>query len=204
MYEGLRAMTIQSHCVSFREIPQTTKIFSSFLEDFSKVARYYSYPPTLDGLKQSAASVALYPESRRTVAEVLRAQNKSFRSSDAAFKNLDRLANGAVAVVTGQQVGLFGGPAYSIYKAITAARFAAELTRQGIDAVPVFWLATEDHDLEEIDHASWVTSKGSAQKFRPSSPRLRIRSMGPIRTPWRTRFASHTQRRIPSAPPSAS
>ncbi|MGD0306903.1 MAG: bacillithiol biosynthesis cysteine-adding enzyme BshC [Candidatus Acidiferrales bacterium] len=153
-------MTVQSHCVSFREIPQTTKIFSSFLEDFSKVARYYSYPPTLEGLKQSAASVSLDPESRRVVAEVLRAQNKSFGSSDAAFTNLDRLANGAVAVVTGQQVGLFGGPAYSIYKAITAARFAAELTRQGIDAVPVFWLATEDHDLEEIDHAAWVTSKG--------------------------------------------
>jgi bacillithiol biosynthesis cysteine-adding enzyme BshC len=153
-------MTVQSHCVSFREIPQTTKIFSSFLEDFSKVARYYSYPPTLEGLKQSAASVSLDPESRRIVAEVLRAQNKSFGSSDVAFTNLDRLASGAVAVVTGQQVGLFGGPAYSIYKAITAARFAAELTRQGMDAVPVFWLATEDHDLEEIDHAAWVTSRG--------------------------------------------
>lgn len=153
-------MTLESHCISFREIPQTTKIFSSFLEDFSKVSRYYAYPPTLDGLKQSASSVTLDPESRRTVVEVLRAQNQSFGSSPNAFKNLDRLANGAVAVVTGQQVGLFGGPAYSIYKAITAARYATELTKLGADAVPVFWLATEDHDLEEIDHASWVTSKG--------------------------------------------
>ncbi len=153
-------MTLESHCISFREIPQTTKIFSSFLEDFSKVSRYYAYPPTLDGLKQSASAVTLDPESRRTVVEVLRAQNQSFGSSPNAFKNLDRLANGAVAVVTGQQVGLFGGPAYSIYKAITAARYAAELTKLGADAVPVFWLATEDHDLEEIDHASWVTSKG--------------------------------------------
>jgi len=153
-------MTLESHCISFREIPQTTKIFSSFLEDFSKVSRYYAYPPTLDGLKQSASAVTLDPESRRAVVEVLRAQNQSFGSSPSTFKSLDRLANGAVAVVTGQQVGLFGGPAYSIYKAITAARYAAALTALGTDAVPVFWLATEDHDLEEIDHAAWVTSRG--------------------------------------------
>jgi bacillithiol biosynthesis cysteine-adding enzyme BshC len=154
------AAPIESHCISFREIPQTTKLFLTFLEDFSKVSRYYSYAPTIDGLKKSAASIQLDPETRRTVVEVLREQNSAFGSSPAAFKNLERLANGAVAVVTGQQVGLFGGPAYSIYKAITAARYAAELTVQGVDCVPIFWLATEDHDLAEIDHTSWVTSRG--------------------------------------------
>src|SRR5580698_7419441 len=155
-----KAAPLESHCISFREIPQTTKLFLTFLEDFSKVSRYYSYAPTLDGLKKSAASIQLDPETRRTVVEVLREQNTAFGSSPAAFKNLDRLANGAVAVVTGQQVGLFGGPAYSIYKAITAARYAAELTAQRVDCVPIFWLATEDHDLAEIDHTAWVTSKG--------------------------------------------
>jgi len=60
-----------------------------------------------------------------------------------------------VAVVTGQQVGLFSGPAYTIFKALTAVRMAQELTGRGIPAVPVFWLATEDHDLAEVDHA-WV------------------------------------------------
>jgi bacillithiol synthase len=161
---------IESHCISFREIPQTTKIFSSFLEDFSKVSRYYAFPATLDGLKGSAAATELDRESRRTVVEVLRAQNQAFGAGAGTFANLDRLANGAVAVVTGQQVGLFGGPAYSIYKAITAARYAAELTKQGVDAVPVFWLATEDHDLEEIDHTAWVTSKGLHEfKLAPES-----------------------------------
>lgn len=151
---------LESHCISFRQIPQTTKIFSSFLEDFAKVSRYYAYPPNFGGLKKSAAAVALDPESRRAVVEVLRAQNQAFGSAPAVSANLDRLANGALAVVTGQQVGLFGGPAYSFYKAITGARYAAELTKQGTDSVPVFWLATEDHDLDEIDHTSWVTSKG--------------------------------------------
>jgi bacillithiol biosynthesis cysteine-adding enzyme BshC len=60
-----------------------------------------------------------------------------------------------VAVVTGQQVGLFSGPAYTLYKAFTAIKLARQLTGEGIPAVPVFWLATEDHDLAEVDHA-WV------------------------------------------------
>jgi bacillithiol synthase len=58
-------------------------------------------------------------------------------------------------VVTGQQVGLFSGPAYTIYKALTAARHAYDLTERGRPAVPVFWLATEDHDFAEVNH-SWI------------------------------------------------
>src|SRR5580693_1539610 len=69
---------------------------------------------------------------------------------------LDILAKpGTVAIVTGQQVGLFSGPAYSIYKALTAIRIARELAGKGIEAVPVFWVATEDHDFAEVDH-TWV------------------------------------------------
>lgn len=150
----------EQKCVSFRDIPHTTPLFETFLEHFERVAKYYAYPPTLTGLKSSAGNVQLDAETRRVVVEVLREQNRTFGSSDAATKNLDRLANGAVAVVTGQQVGLFGGPAYSIYKAISAVAYARELSKQGIDAVPVFWLATEDHDLAEINHAAWVNSKG--------------------------------------------
>ncbi len=73
------------------------------------------------------------------------------RNGDSA--SLDRLAQpGTVAVVTGQQVGLFSGPAYTVYKALTAVRLAAQLTEQGIPAVPIFWLATEDHDFAEVNH----------------------------------------------------
>jgi bacillithiol biosynthesis cysteine-adding enzyme BshC len=88
-----------------------------------------------------------YPDDRRAaLVEALRAQN-------AGNPSLELLAKpGTVAVVTGQQVGLFSGPAYSIYKALTAVRLAKQLTKQGITAVPVFWLATEDHDFAEINH----------------------------------------------------
>ena len=60
-----------------------------------------------------------------------------------------------MAVVTGQQVGLFSGPCYTIYKVLHAVKLAAWLSENGMPAVPVFWLATEDHDFAEVNHA-WV------------------------------------------------
>ena len=69
---------------------------------------------------------------------------------------LEKLARpGTVAVVTGQQVGLFSGPAYTVYKLLHAVRLAEWLSANEIPAVPLFWLATEDHDFAEVNHV-WV------------------------------------------------
>jgi bacillithiol biosynthesis cysteine-adding enzyme BshC len=93
---------------------------------------------------------------RAQVVEILREQNKRFGADTSVMRNLDRLAAGALAVVSGQQVGLFSGPAYSFYKALTAVRAALHLTDTGTETVPIFWLATEDHDLAEVDHTFWL------------------------------------------------
>jgi bacillithiol biosynthesis cysteine-adding enzyme BshC len=70
------------------------------------------------------------------------------------LENIGRLKNGAFAAVTGQQVGLFGGPVFSFYKALSAVKLAEEATKAGVDCVPIFWLATQDHDLEEVNQVS--------------------------------------------------
>jgi uncharacterized protein YllA (UPF0747 family) len=98
------------------------------------------------------------------VAEIFRRQNESLGASAATLAHLERFERGAIAVVSGQQVGLFGGPAYSIYKALTAVQIAAELTSEGIDAVPIFWMATEDHDLDEVRFTNWFTD-GLLRRF---------------------------------------
>ena len=95
-------------------------------------------------------------------------------------RNLDRLRDGAVAVVTGQQVGLFGGPAYSIYKALTAVHVARELTERGVNAVPVFWLATEDHDLAEVDHC-FFPKRGGFERLDLATSGPADRRVGDIR-----------------------
>jgi len=145
-------------CVSlpFRRVPHQPKLFLQFLDDFSSVARFYAHAPTFEAVRQTAQSLNFPAERRGEVAGVLRDINHSLGAGEATQRNLDRLEGGAVAVVSGQQVGLLGGPAYAFYKALSAIRIAEELSEAGIPAVPVFWMATEDHDLDEVRHVSWI------------------------------------------------
>jgi bacillithiol synthase len=174
---------MESQCISFRDIPQTTKLFSSFLDDFNLVSRYYAHPSTLAGVVAAAHEVRLDSAARRDLVIVLREENAAFAGgtlSPETARNLDRLAAGAVTIVTGQQVGLFSGPAYSFYKALSAIRCAEEVTRQGVDAVPVFWLATEDHDLAEVNHCDWNTRNGLAHYELPADPADAGRRVGEV------------------------
>jgi bacillithiol synthase len=138
---------MESACLRHTEIPHTSRLFSDFQYHFDKVARFYAYDPHDSGSYAAAAKQIAYPDDRRT------ALVAALRTTNGETASLDLLARpGTVAVVTGQQVGLFSGPAYTIYKALTAVRLAARLSEQGIPAVPMFWLATEDHDVEEVNH----------------------------------------------------
>jgi len=138
-----------------RQLPHQPKLFLEYLEHFEKVKSFYAHPPAMAAVTRVDLKLE-YPEDRRVeVASILRRQNIALRAGAEALSNLDHLEKGAVAVVSGQQVGLFSGPAYAIYKALTAVQIAEELTRDGVPAVPVFWMATEDHDLDEVRHATW-------------------------------------------------
>jgi bacillithiol biosynthesis cysteine-adding enzyme BshC len=101
-----------------------------------------------------------------TLADLLEKQAVEFGAGDATKANIAKLRAGARAVVTGQQVVLFGGPLLTILKAATAVARAKEATKAtGVEHVPVFWMATEDHDLEEVDQVSLLT-KSSVETLR--------------------------------------
>ena len=144
---------MECHCIRAIDVPHTTRLYSSYLQDFRSVAGFYAHPPTLESIKRVAADVRPDLSLRRYVTEILRTQNRAFGSDSSVETALDRFASGSVAIVTGQQVGLFSGPSFTIYKALTALRLAQELNGGGTPAVAVFWLATEDHDLAEINHS---------------------------------------------------
>src|SRR6267378_1463284 len=141
--------------LSFSQVPHQPKLFLEYLDHFEKVKSFYGHPPTMGAVTRVTRKLD-YPEDRRAeVTSVLREQNLALGAGAETLSNLDRLEKGAVAVVSGQQVGLFSGPAYSIYKALTAVQIAEELSQDGIPAVPIFWMATEDHDLDEVHHTTW-------------------------------------------------
>jgi bacillithiol synthase len=160
---------MECHCIRAVDVPHTTRLYSSYLQDFPSVARFYAHPPNLESVKRVAADVHADLALRRNVAEILRAQNRRLGSDSSVQAALDRFASGAVAIVSGQQVGLFSGPSFTIYKALTALRLAEELNSAGTPAVAIFWLATEDHDLAEIDHCFWPSREGAEKIGLPSS-----------------------------------
>ena len=108
-------------------------------------------------------------ERRQKIADVLKRQNKSWNADSAALENIEKLRSRACAVVSGQQTGLFLGPAYTIYKAVTVIRLARELNNRGVNAVPVFWPASEDHDLAEVNHAFFPDAQGGLRRFETAS-----------------------------------
>jgi bacillithiol biosynthesis cysteine-adding enzyme BshC len=160
-------------------MPHATALYNAFLSNSPRVSEFYARPPNLNGILESVRDIRPDDHVRRAVVEELSAQNKTFGGDANTFRNLNRLRDGAFAVVTGQQVGLFGGPAYSVYKALTAIHVARELTAKGTNAVPIFWLATEDHDLAEVDHC-FFAKRGGLERFDLNPAGIADRRVGGI------------------------
>jgi bacillithiol synthase len=166
--------------LAFRQLPHQPKLFLDYLEQFDKVKEFYAHRPEMAAVGRVARKLN-YPDDRRAeVASILREQNIALGAGAETLANLEKLEKGAVAVVSGQQVGLFSGPAYSVYKALSAAQIAEELTRGGIPAVPVFWMATEDHDLEEVRHTTWFEN-GKLRRFELPVPAEAGKPVGRIK-----------------------
>lgn len=153
-----------SECISFSSIPHTSHLFDDFLHHFDKVSRFYARP-ALEGNWQEERRRIDYPDARRkAVTAVLEGQNREFGAGEKTLKNIQRLRDGAPAVVTGQQAGLLGGPLFSLLKAVSVAQWAEKT-----EAVPVFWLAGEDHDFEEINFVN-LAAADHLQRFTVNVP----------------------------------
>ena len=155
-------------CYPITVLPHVSQIYRDYLTMGDKpaeaaVRRWYGSEPFAGKwLRVAGAPVA----DAGRLADVLERQNVEFGASAAALENIEKLRTGARAVVTGQQVVLLGGPLLTLLKAASAVARAKEATRAtGVEHVPMFWLATEDHDLAEVDQVS-LLSKTSVETLR--------------------------------------
>ncbi len=156
-------------CISFTSIPHTTRIFTDFLSYSPEIRKFFPTAPDAEHVARAANSVPQDRERQARVANALEKQNRTWGASEATLRNIQRLRDGAFAVVTGQQVGLFGGPLMSLFKIASALALAGQFQKQGVDCVPVFWLATEDHDLDEVNQALLLTRDFQFAPFKANT-----------------------------------
>lgn len=136
----------------FRKIPHQSDLFLDYVDLVPKALQFYGAPPAFDRIQHLARAILpSIPFDRKELARILRKQNHRYGCTSQTEESIRTLEEpDTVAVVTGQQVGLFLGPLYTTYKTLTAIRLASIARDCGIRAVPVFWMDSEDHDLAEV------------------------------------------------------
>jgi len=135
-----------------------TRLFLDYLKD--PVALRKFYPAAVryhQDLPQRIPDVlAAHKADRNRVADALAAINRPWAGSE-TLQNIELLRDpDCIAVVSGQQAGLFTGPLFTIYKALSAVKLAGCLRQRNTKAVPVFWIASEDHDFAEVGFAEFI------------------------------------------------
>jgi len=175
-------LPMKSQCLPFTQIPHTTRLFLDYLSYAPSVRGFYPRSPIFSEWVKDESQRVAYDSARRSrVSGILERQNRAWGASAKTLANIDRFRHGALAAVTGQQVGLFGGPLFSIFKAQTAVKLAEEATSAGVDCVPVFWLATEDHDLAEVNHVAPASEHGLPELLAVESHGVADAPVGAVR-----------------------
>lgn len=160
---------LQSKILPFSETPNQSKLFLDYQKNPLSLKKYY--PSAVESHTQIANRIpevlANYKVDRQMLCDVLHKTNEAVGASDKTVQNLNLLReDDCVAVVSGQQAGLFTGPLYTIYKALSAVKLAECLRGRGYKAVPVFWVATEDHDFEEVSKTEIIGRGGEIIKIK--------------------------------------
>jgi len=176
---------MSTECIPIATLPHTTKLFRDFLAVGASAANsslYGWYGAELLGsawMRPPAVSA-----NAAELADALERQGLAFGAGPATLANIAKLRTGARAVVTGQQVVLLGGPLLTLLKAATAVARARQATAEtGIEHVPIFWLATEDHDFEEVDHVSLLSKSSVETLHLGAEPEHNIAPVGNITLP---------------------
>ncbi|TXE12544.1 bacillithiol biosynthesis cysteine-adding enzyme BshC [Algoriphagus aquimarinus] len=146
---------MKKHCVELHQTGQFSQFFLDYIGGKKELTPFYSHAPKLESFKQAIEQKTFSHENRKVLVEALHSQYANQEVSYAVSSNIDSLASDRTfTVTTGHQLNLFTGPLYFIYKIVSTINLAKKLaeTYPMHKFVPVYWMATEDHDFDEINY----------------------------------------------------
>lgn len=151
-------------CISYKESGYFTKLIVDYLDEKPELKSLYNHFPKLENFKSQVSEKAQnYPqENRNTLVTALENQYKGFQISESTKENISFLSNSKTfTVTTGHQLNLFTGPLYFFYKIVSTINLCASLKKEypEYNFVPIYWMATEDHDFEEINFFNFKNVK---------------------------------------------
>jgi bacillithiol biosynthesis cysteine-adding enzyme BshC len=162
-------VVLEKEELPFGEIPGQSKLFVEYQKNPLDLSKYY--PLTVNSHTQISQRIpeilSNYKVDREALCDALEAMNRECGAGKKTLENINLLRESdCVAVVSGQQAGLFTGPLYTIYKALSAVKLTECLRGRGYKSVPVFWIATEDHDFAEVSKTHIINKKGNLVELK--------------------------------------
>lgn len=175
--------------INFSDIPKHQNLFLDYIHEFDNVNQFYNH--NFRNKEIYSTLFKTISESRISrnfqISSIIKAQYSNFQSSSSKTqKNINALDNQkTIAVVTGQQVGILGGPLYTIYKILTIIKLSGQLNERFDDYnfVPVFWLESDDHDFNEVrslniyDSENQVINLGYKSEIEDDDAKLSVGSI---------------------------
>lgn len=168
------------HQIDFEETKRFSSIFLDYINDKKELQAHYTYRPEIASFKDAISNRNFDDAKRPLLVKILKGQYKNIPKNELVQSNIDLLSEkNSFTVTTGHQLNIFTGPLFFIYKIVATINMAKMLKKEypSFHFVPVYWMASEDHDFEEINNFklfgkkySWETNqKGPVGKFDPKS-----------------------------------
>ncbi len=144
-----------TECIPYKETNYFTDLTLDYLAEKEELKSFYNRFPNLENFKVQIEEKSSFPqENRKVLVKALQEQCSGLEISEATQKNIKALENEETfTVVTGHQLNLFTGPLYFLYKIVSTINLTQKLKEKYPENnfVPIYWMATEDHDFEEIN-----------------------------------------------------
>ena len=157
-------LQMPTDCISFRDTNYFSKFICDYLDEKPELKSLYNRFPNLENFKSQIEEkkLSFSEKSRTTLVNVIKSQYKNIEASEATLQNIDSLnSENTFTITTGHQLNLFTGPLYFLHKIISTINLTTQLSEAypKYNFVPVYWMASEDHDFDEINYFNFKGKK---------------------------------------------